>query len=252
MPKTVFIQRNIDNRIIYVVEKNALEITTYRFGQSSKLIVPLKSISPDCSIHSRSVTGLLVVALGLVLIVVTTAGFVARLKILSGFDFVVKYVFGLVTLAGVIAFRAFQPLEYFVFRDVRGRQLFSIRRTHQNDEDSNDFVAGLVDRLEQVHSGITFEPPPEAVSKSAVVLPSAEARGPLAYWFLAFISAIVGIAFPPLEAMADETAAFGFLFVCGGVTCAIAASVASFAHKESKRFWSVLAVALSFLPFAIY
>ena len=52
--------------------------------------------------------------------------------------------------------------------------------------------------------------------------------------------------------MAEEEGLFGFIFVLGGITCAIAASVASFSKREPQKYWTLIAVALSFLPFAIY
>jgi hypothetical protein len=251
MTKSVFIQRTGSGRILYIVEKDTLEITTHRFGKSANAVVPLKSILPFYSIRSRKVTGLLVVSAVLIIIAVTTAGVVARMPILSGLGFSVCYVFSLIAAACGFAVRAFQPLEYFVFSDIRGQPLFSIVRAHQNDADSNDFVAGLVDRLEQIHSGIEVEPPPVA-AKSPLALPSAEDNGPKAYFILAYIAAVVGITYPPIEAAADITAPFGFLVACAGTTCAIVASMASFSHRERNKFWSLPAVALSCLPFVIY
>ncbi len=252
MANDVFIQRGNFGRRIFLLQEKSLEITITTVGASSKVEFPLKSISPDYSVHSRIMKRFFLVPMAVATMLLFAFCMIAGFRVVSGW--IVFYGLAFATAFIVAAAKGLKPVEYFNFYNHSKKTLFSVVRERGQEEDCNNFVARLIDRIEQRENGITVDKHEalRATKTYSIALPSADEKTPKSYWGMAFIAAVIGITYPPIEAIAEKEALFGFIVALGGVTCAIAASLASFYKREPQKYWTLIAVALSFLPFAIY
>jgi hypothetical protein len=252
MANKVFIQRGNFGRRVFLLKAESLELTITTEKSTSKAEFSLKSISSDYSVHSHQMGRFFFVPMALATIVTIASLFVAGFGVVGGY--VIFYSLAVAVFFIFLAVRGLRPVEYFNFYDHWKNPLFSVVSERGQEEDCKEFVAALIDRLEQVESGITLGEARASnlPKKFSMALPSAEDDSAKQYWKLAFIAAVVGISYPPIEAMAEKEAPFGFMVALGGITCAIAASIASFSKREPHRYWTIIAIALSLVPFAIY
>jgi len=251
MANQVFIQRSIFGRTVYILEKDVLEITSTVAKKSSTVTLPLNSVSPEYTVHSPRIMGLFLVPALLAAVVFSATHFIARLKIIPGI--VIFYGVAFAAAGVVFAIKGLRPVEFFNFYDHSRRLLFSVVRSRSQNAECNDFVATLIDRLEEVDQGIPEEEAekPSTPTKTSIALPVVEEES-TSYWKLTFLAGVIGVVYPPIEAYSEHEGLYAFIVALLAATCAIAASIASISKREPQWYWSIIGVALSAAPFFIY
>jgi hypothetical protein len=257
MEPVIFIQRSRLGRSIFMLGSEHLDVTAFNFGMKSAQKFSLKSISTDYQVIAHRYWFLILVPF-----VMAAACIGLSYAILSQDAIPHGPVFhvGIFLAAFIIAtFRGVPRVEHIVFLDHWKKPLFYIVREAAQAEACNAFVDDLIDRIEEIETGIprTASPPVTLRGSISVRYGQTVASSQMQvrsyhYWILAICSGALSAGYP----IAAETVAAlkqgMFPVVILGTFGGLLFGVFSFVAKERMRVLSLAGVALALVAPLFY
>lgn len=255
MDDVVFIQRSRFGRTIFVLRSDMLEVSSHLLGHKSIHHIPLRSISPDYELSSRSlIRGVIIwgaaaaICFALFFLVLfrwQLPGAVAHYPAYGG-------VFCL-----LLALQFLPRLEYFTFTDHWHRELFSILREKTQADECDAFVCDLLDRIELIggdaSAGRSETAPPKRNFVSAVKVPGdAEPRRKDSRWRLSMAMGLISLTFPIAALWLSHLDPFTLPVVVASSTIGICAGILSLKDREPRCFWSAVGILLCLIPLFFY
>jgi hypothetical protein len=248
-----FIQRSRIGRGIFLLRKDALEVTISSFGTKSSNRYLLRSIAPDYQLVAHRFWILIIAPLVLGIAAASAGVWILSRPTLPADLAILPALFALALL--VASFRGIPRVELFLFFDHWRKPLFFIVRERHQSTECEAFLSVLVDRVEcSEHGSPPSSPTLQPRDPSAVRFPEADGeRLSLAgqhRWVATVGCGILSAGFPIIAP--DEWANLTLMTVLFSTAGGLAFGVMSFVAKERSRLLAVIGIALSFVAPLFY
>jgi hypothetical protein len=240
----VFILRSRVGRNIYVIRGDTLEVSWRLAGAYHNFKLPIRSISSDYEVRgARHLRGVILLLLPVALCI---AAYRFLLHHPEWPDFLLQYPMYVGATYALAAIKLYPRFEWFVFKNHFGRPVFTVLREPRQRAECEAFIHALLDRIEQAEEGAAAEP-------AMADLAAAAEPGAIPKWKMAIAFALFSFVVPPVWYLLGERSDIIVLlpgvFGSGG---AIVTAIMSWAEKEHRRRWALVAGLAALIPIFLY
>ncbi len=251
MSSTIFIQDSRIGQRVFHLKGDSLEINGKQFGEEVKLELPIRRISGDYTRGTRRFPLLIVVPL-----VLSVPCFALIYVILNQnvvpHELIMQPCFFLIFLLPA-AIRVAVRVEFFQFYDHWQRPIFYIVREQKQQEECDDYVRALLDRIELLENDLPLPVADRIIEPiSSISLPDPNGFAVLLdgelRWKASLIFGAIAAGLPWIAELSRFLDQFQFLIVFGCSIGGVLCCALSFSAKERFRYLSLVGAVLALIP----
>lgn len=257
MAETIFIQRSWIGRRLYRLQGETLAISYASFGRNVTEEHPLHTLSPDYQRIGQRLTALIVVPFVACTLCLGLTVLLLLQDLMPQAFATYPALFGIIFL--LLSLRGVRRFDCFVFSDQSNQPRFTLIRETNQAAEFDPFLDKLLDRIEQVKSGLPTAEDTSIASTppvSAVNLPSAddsdEAPPGIPRWSLALGAGATATILPWLAKVAPPIDDLLIPTVFLASTLSTWWCLKSFLEKERLRYGALIGLGLAWGPWFLY